>query len=90
MLRQQLLGLRQQLKKRWQQSIRLRQQPPKPCKATDAAKIISEVEGEGMIAIRMVQKWFKEFDEGDTNLQDELRSGRPTSIDSDAMLYSTQ
>lgn len=54
-------------------------------KATDAAQKICEVEGEGSISIRAAQKWFKKFNEGDTSLDDQPRSGRPVSTDSEAL-----
>ena len=49
--------------------------------AKAAAKAICDVEGEGTVAPRTAQKWFKRFNEGDFDLEDRPRSGRPTVLD---------
>jgi histone-lysine N-methyltransferase SETMAR len=49
--------------------------------AKAAAKAICDVEGEGTVAPRTAQKWFKRFNEGDFDLEDMPRSGRPTVFD---------
>ncbi len=59
-------------------------------KAVDATKKICKVEGEGIVSVRTAQKWFKRFNEGYTNLKDEPRSGRPTIVDSEALLNAVE
>jgi transposase len=54
-------------------------------KAIEAAKRICEVEGEGVSSNGTAQNWFKRFNDGDTNLEDEPRSGRPITVDSEAL-----
>jgi len=49
--------------------------------AKAAAEVICDVEGEGTVAPRTAQKWFKRFNEGDLDLEDRPRSGRPTVLD---------
>ena len=49
--------------------------------AKAAAEAICHVEGEGTVAPRTAQKWFKRFNEGDFDLEDRQRSGRPTVLD---------
>ena len=49
--------------------------------AKAAAKAICDVEGEGTVAPRTAQKGFKRFNEGDLDLEDRPRSGRPTVLD---------
>ncbi|CAF1461415.1 unnamed protein product [Adineta ricciae] len=49
--------------------------------AKAAAKAICDVEGEGTVASRTTQKWFKHFNEGDFDLEDRPHSGRPTVLD---------
>ena len=54
-------------------------------KATEAAKKICEVEGEEVVAVRTAQKWFKKFNDGHTDLRDEPRSGRPMTVNTEAI-----
>jgi transposase len=54
-------------------------------KAIEAAKKICEVEGEGVISNRTAQNWFERFNDGDTSLEDEPRSGRPVNVNSEAL-----
>ena len=49
----------------------------KEFKAAEAAKKICVVEEEDVVLIHTVQKWFKKFNEGHTDLRDEARLGRP-------------
>ena len=49
--------------------------------AKAAAKAICDVEGEGVVAPQTGQKLFKRFNEGDLDLEDRPRSGRPTGLD---------
>jgi transposase len=50
-------------------------------KATESARDINELFGEGTIGERMVQKWFKRFKDGDTSLKDEEGRGRRSDFD---------
>ena len=59
-------------------------------KAIDAAKKICQVEGERTVSVCTAQKWFKRFNEGHTNLNDEPRSGRPKTVDSEALLNAVE
>jgi transposase len=54
-------------------------------KATEAAKKICEMEGEGVISNCTAQNWFRRFSDGDTSLEDEPRSGSPVTVDSEAL-----
>jgi histone-lysine N-methyltransferase SETMAR len=47
----------------------------------DAVKAICDVEGEGTIGKSAVIKWFKRFNDGDFDLEDKPRSGRPSVLD---------
>uniref|UniRef100_A0A914E1N8 Mos1 transposase HTH domain-containing protein n=1 Tax=Acrobeloides nanus TaxID=290746 RepID=A0A914E1N8_9BILA len=49
-------------------------------KATESARDINELFGEGTIGERMVQKWFKRFKDGDTSIKNE--EGRARVIES--------
>lgn len=51
------------------------------CKATKAARDICTVYGEGAISERTVQKWFSRFADGNFELADYSRSGRPVELD---------
>ena len=55
------------------------------CTARAARNHICSVYGE-VVATRMVQKWFKRFREGNRNLEDEERTGRPTEVDANNLL----
>ena len=54
-------------------------------KAAEAAKKICKVEGEDVLSIRTAQKWFKKFNEGHTDLRDDPRSGRPITVNTEAI-----
>ena len=58
----------------------------KEWKATESARDINELFGEGTIGERMVQKWFKRFKDGDTSLKDEEGRGRRSDFDDQALL----
>ncbi|XP_053976446.1 histone-lysine N-methyltransferase SETMAR-like [Hylaeus volcanicus] len=51
--------------------------------ATQPANKICAVYGEGAVAERMARKWFAKFKDGNFNLEDEVRSGRPSTTDKD-------
>ncbi|CAD5220683.1 unnamed protein product [Bursaphelenchus xylophilus] len=53
--------------------------------AAAAAKKICEVEGDNVVSDRTAQNWFKRFNDGDTDLEDKTHSGRPTTVDSEAI-----
>ena len=46
-----------------------------------AADAINEVEGEGTVGKTAAAKWFQRFNDGDFNLEDKPRSGRPSVLD---------
>ncbi|UYV83996.1 hypothetical protein LAZ67_X000847 [Cordylochernes scorpioides] len=50
-------------------------------KAAEAARDICNVYGKGVIGERAAQKWFAKFKNGDLNLEDTPRSGRPSEFD---------
>ncbi|XP_047139814.1 histone-lysine N-methyltransferase SETMAR-like [Hydra vulgaris] len=52
-------------------------------KAAEACRKICAAFGEGTIAERMCQKWFKKFSSGNENLEDELRSERPSTVNNE-------
>jgi len=58
--------------------------------ARAAATEIWNVEGHGTVSIRTAQRWFKRFDEGKTDLQDDARSGRPQEVDSQALRQAVE
>ncbi|CAF3228652.1 unnamed protein product [Rotaria socialis] len=47
----------------------------------DAAKEICDAECEGTVHYTTVSRWYKRFDSGDLNLEDQPRSGRPSTLD---------
>ena len=54
-------------------------------KATRASAEINEAYENG-VSTRTIQRWFQRFQEGDFNLEDRLRSGRPQQIDDDKLV----
>ncbi|UYV71056.1 hypothetical protein LAZ67_8001560, partial [Cordylochernes scorpioides] len=50
-------------------------------KAAEAARDISNVYGKGVIGERAAQKWFAKFKNGDRDLENTPRSGRPSEFD---------
>lgn len=54
-------------------------------KATDAAAKICSAFGEDYVSVRTAQEWFKKFRDGRTSLTDKPRSGRPSSLDNEAL-----
>ncbi|UYV83500.1 hypothetical protein LAZ67_23001248 [Cordylochernes scorpioides] len=50
-------------------------------KAGEAARDICNVYGKGVIGERAAQKWFAKFKNGDLDLEDTPRSGRPSEFD---------
>jgi [histone H3]-lysine36 N-dimethyltransferase SETMAR len=56
----------------------------------DACKEICEFEGEGIVAQRTAAKWFKRFNDGDLNLEDKPRPGRPSLLCNDELITSLE
>ncbi len=54
-------------------------------KATEAARKICDVEGDGTVEIRAAQIWFKKFKNGDTSLEDKRRCGHSFLINPEAV-----
>ena len=54
-------------------------------KAVDVARILREVEGHGTIYDHIAQNWYKKFEEGYTNLQEEPQLARPSVVDHDVL-----
>ncbi|KHJ88895.1 hypothetical protein OESDEN_11300, partial [Oesophagostomum dentatum] len=52
-------------------------------KAAEACRKICAAFGEGAIAERTGQKWLKKFSSGNENLEDEPRSGRPSTVNNE-------
>jgi histone-lysine N-methyltransferase SETMAR len=59
-------------------------------KAVTAASEIRSTEGTSAVSARTAQRWFKRFRDGDTSLEDEPRSGRPSVVDEDALRDAVQ
>ena len=53
--------------------------------ATDAARSICSVYGEGAVDIRTCKNWFVRFRAGDWDLNDKERPGRPVETDDDIL-----
>ena len=52
-------------------------------KAAEAARDICMIYGEGVIGESTVRKWFAKFKNGNFDIEDTLRSERPTEFDED-------
>ena len=48
------------------------------------------VKGEGAIDLSRVNKWIKKFRSGCKNLHNQARSGRPKTVDSEAVLQGIE
>ena len=46
-------------------------------KAAAAARRKCKVEGEGVVSVRVAQRWFQRFNTGEENTKDLPRTGRP-------------
>ncbi|VDN35483.1 unnamed protein product, partial [Cylicostephanus goldi] len=51
--------------------------------ATETARNINTVWGEGSVSEWTVRRWFKKFKDGDKNLEDKEGRGRPSLLDDD-------
>lgn len=58
--------------------------------ARAAAVQICEVEGDKFVSKSAAIKWFKKFKSGNTDLNDEPRSGRPLTVDFPAIMHSVK
>ena len=58
--------------------------------ATTAAREICKVEGENVVNARTAQRWFERFGKGDMTLEDDDRSGRPITVDDEALLEAIE
>ena len=52
-------------------------------KATEAANNICSTMGKDLLSARTAQRWFNRFENGDLELDDLPRSGRPMELDVD-------
>ena len=71
--------------KKFEIRVLIRHYWKKGLKAVSAAREICDVEGEDTVNTHMAQRWFKRFLEGNASLEDQPRSGRPTTIDDEAL-----
>ena len=55
-------------------------------RATEAVRNICGTMGDGLVSTRVAQIWFKKFNSGQFDLNDEPRSGRPAEIEDDELL----
>ena len=55
--------------------------------AAAVTRNIASVFGEGRVTDRIVDRWFTRFNAGEMGFEDEDRSGRPSTIDEDALLH---
>lgn len=53
--------------------------------AAASARNINKIEGPGVVNERTCRRWFIKFAQGDMGLDDQPRSGRPTSIDLESL-----
>ena len=58
--------------------------------ARAAARKICSVEGEGSVSNPTASAWFKKFNTGDTSIEDQPRSGRPPTLDSEVLRQSVE
>ena len=58
--------------------------------ARAAAREICSEEGEGSVSNPTASAWFKKFNTGDTSIEDQPRSGRPPTLDSEVLRQSVE
>lgn len=58
--------------------------------ARAAAKQICGMKGEGVLSKSTAIEWFKRLEGGDANLEKKSHSGRPSTMDKDALLQAVQ
>jgi len=51
---------------------------------------ICKVEGEGVLSLAMVENWFHRFNNGDLTLMDHQRSGRPPTVEEEAITLALE
>jgi len=66
--------------------VLLRHYWKKGLSARAASKEICDVEGDGAVSKSMEIEWFKRFNEGNTDVCDKPRSGRPSEVDDEALI----
>lgn len=59
-------------------------------KASETTRNINQAWGNDTAKERTVQRWFKQFDSGDFNLDDKQRTGRPSACDDDDLKASVE
>lgn len=74
------IEIRTLLRHYWKQAFR----------ASAAAKKICQVEGEDVVSTRVAQMWFKKFNDGERDLQDRPRSGRPIKMNCERLRQSVE
>ena len=65
--------------------VLLRHYWKKGLSARAAVAEICDVEGEGMVSKTTAIDWFKRFNNGETSLADQPRSGRPSTVNTEAL-----
>src|SRR5262245_40243857 len=58
--------------------------------ATEATRNVCSSLGEGALSLRTTQNWFAKFRQGDYDIEDRPRSGRPPEIDREAVLVEVE
>ncbi|CAF0817539.1 unnamed protein product [Didymodactylos carnosus] len=58
--------------------------------AAEAIRNICAAKGEGAVKKSTASDWFRKFKNGDTNFEDQPRSGRPFSIDPEALRQAVE
>jgi transposase len=58
--------------------------------ATEAARQICKAFGDGTVSDRSARDWYTKFREGDTDLTDKPRSGRPREVDRQAVVNAIE
>ena len=53
--------------------------------AANAARDVCAIYGEGAVSVRTVQRWISRFKNGNFDLKDAARSGRPIELDEDRL-----
>lgn len=53
--------------------------------ATKAAEKICQVEGENLVSDAVARFWYRKFKNGEVGLEDQPRSGRPNTVDTEAL-----
>ncbi len=59
-------------------------------RAAQSFRDLNELFGEGTISQSQVERWFKKFKSGNTNLEDDEGRGRPSDFDDQALLTAVE